>query len=236
MKAIAAVDIMDGKVVRLLRGNPKESTVYGDDPVAMAKRWAKEGAHMLHIVDLDATLGLGSNLNVIREIALAVDVPVQIAGGLRNAEIIDNTAACANSLVIGTLAFKDKPVLREAYAKYGADRLVISVDHRDGIIVVNGWQSSTGIKLLNGVEEFMQMGFTIFRTRSFSVSLPCSEAVISKKTSSSAPSSLYFFASSTGSPASRNDSKFSPFTTRPSETSRHGMILFVSILLEPLLW
>ena len=162
MKAIAAVDIMDGKVVRLLRGNPKESTVYGDDPVAMAKRWAKEGAHMLHIVDLDATLGLGSNLNVIREIALAVDVPVQIAGGLRNAEIIDNTAACANSLVIGTLAFKDKPVLREAYAKYGADRLVISVDHRDGIIVVNGWQSSTGIKLLNGVEEFMQMGFTNF--------------------------------------------------------------------------
>ena len=58
-------------------------------PLAMAKRWDKDGAHMLHIVDLDATLGLGSNLNVIREIALAVDVPVQIAGGLRNAEIID---------------------------------------------------------------------------------------------------------------------------------------------------
>ena len=68
MKAIAAVDIMDGKVVRLLRGNPKESTVYGDDPVAMAKRWAKEGAHMLHIVDLDATLGLGSNLNVFERL------------------------------------------------------------------------------------------------------------------------------------------------------------------------
>ena len=95
MKAIAAVDIMDGKVVRLLRGNPKESTVYGDDPVAMAKRWAKEGAHMLHIVDLDATLGFGSNLNIIREIALAVDVPVQIAGGLRNAEIIDKKCSCA---------------------------------------------------------------------------------------------------------------------------------------------
>ena len=162
MKAIAAVDIMDGKVVRLLRGNPNESTVYGDDPVAMAKRWAKEGAHMLHIVDLDATLARGSNLNIIREIALAVDVPVQIAGGLRNTEIINNVASCANSLVLGTLAFKDKPALREAYAKYGTNRLTISVDHRDGIIMINGWQSSTGIRLLNGVKEFMQMGFTNF--------------------------------------------------------------------------
>ncbi|MDI1494822.1 MAG: Histidine biosynthesis protein HisA [Cenarchaeum symbiont of Oopsacas minuta] len=162
MKAIAAVDIMDGKVVRLLRGNPKESTIYGDDPVAMAKRWAKEGADMLHIVDLDATLGRGSNLNLIKEIATTVDVPVEIAGGLRNAKILDKAASCADCLVLGTLAFEDHHALEKARSKYGTDRLIISVDHRDGIIVINGWQSSTGVDLLKGVDSLCVWDLPIF--------------------------------------------------------------------------
>ena len=81
IQVIPAVDVMGGRVVRLYKGDPKKITTYGDDPVAMALKWEKYGAHMLHVVDLDATLGLGSNRDVIRSVARAVSIPVQVAAG-----------------------------------------------------------------------------------------------------------------------------------------------------------
>ena len=162
MKIIPAIDLMDGQVVRLYKGDPKQKTVYSDDPVSVAKTWQDAGADMLHIVDLDATIGTGSNLNLIEQITKVLSIPVEVAGGLRNEEIIARTISFSNRVVIGTLAFKDKELLQRIAKKYEYSKIVISVDHIDGFIVTHGWQESTKTPLLDAINEFVDMGFTEF--------------------------------------------------------------------------
>jgi len=155
MKIIPAIDLIEGKVVRLYKGDPDKKTIYSDNPLDIAKKWEASGADMLHLVDLDATLGIGSNFEVIRNVAKSVKIPVQVAGGLRNEKIIENALEFAQRIVIGTLAFKDKTALGKLLAAYGKKKLVISVDHNDGMIVVNGWQQTTKILLIDAVNEFV---------------------------------------------------------------------------------
>lgn len=162
MKVIPAIDIMEGKVVRLVKGDPKNKTVYSDDPVNTAKKWEGAGADMLHVVDLDATLGLGSNLQTIREIAEAATIPVEAAGGLRTEKAIGEALGFASKVVLGTFAFKNREGLRRISEKFGADRIVISADQLGGKIVVSGWQESTGLGLVTGIEEFVSLGFSEF--------------------------------------------------------------------------
>ena len=162
MKIIPAIDVMDGKVVRLYRGDPSKKTTYSDNPLEIASKWQSAGADMLHLVDLDATLGLGSNFELIQKMAKAVSIPVQVAGGLRNENIIQNALDFSERVVIGTLAFKDKVILDKLRTIYGSKRIVISVDHKDGLIVVNGWQESTKLGLIDAVNEFVAMGFSEF--------------------------------------------------------------------------
>ena len=88
MKIIPAIDLMEGKVVRLYKGDPNKKTVYSDNPLEIAKKWEEAGADMLHLVDLDATLERGSNFEVLRNIAKSVNIPVEVAGGLRNQTLI----------------------------------------------------------------------------------------------------------------------------------------------------
>ena len=162
MKIIPAIDLMDGKVVRLYKGDPKQKTVYSDDPVKIAKKWESAGADILHLVDLDATLGIGSNLDIIKKILKSVSIPVEVAGGLRDKSLVLEVAKLSERIVLGTLAFKDKPLLKSLLAKLGSEKIVISVDHKDGEIVINGWQKNTGIKLIPAINEFLKMGFTEF--------------------------------------------------------------------------
>jgi len=112
MKVIPAIDLMEGKVVRLYKGDPKQKTIYGNNPVEIAKKWEKNGADMLHIVDLDATLGCGSNLHIIKKIIENVTIPIEVAGGLRNEPIVIDVAQIANRVVLGTLAFTDKETFK----------------------------------------------------------------------------------------------------------------------------
>ena len=162
MKIIPAIDLMDGQVVRLYKGNPKQKTVYNDDPVSVAKKWQKAGADMLHVVDLDATIGTGSNLDLIEKISNELSIPIETAGGLRNEKIIDKAISFSNRVVIGTLAFKDKEMLQRIAKKHGFSKIVISVDHIDGFIVTHGWQESTKTPLLDAINEFVSIGFTEF--------------------------------------------------------------------------
>jgi len=162
MKIIPAIDLMEGKVVRLYRGDPSKKTIYSDDSLDIAKKWQSAGADMLHLVDLDATFGRGSNFELLENIAKSVSIPVQVAGGLRSEKIIESALEFAQRVVIGTLAFKEKTILDKLLTAYGSERIVISVDHNDGLIVVNGWQQTTDISLIDAVNEFVKMGFTEF--------------------------------------------------------------------------
>ena len=166
MKIIPAIDLMEGKVVRLYKGNPDKKTVYSDDPLDIAKKWESAGADMIHLVDLNATLGTGSNFEILRNIAKSVNIPVQVAGGLRNEKIIESALEFAQRVVIGTLAFNDKTILGELLTRYGKEKLVISVDHNTGLIVVNGWQQSTKISLIDAVNGFVEMGFSEYLSTS----------------------------------------------------------------------
>ena len=166
MKIIPAIDLMEGKVVRLYKGNPNKKTIYSEDPLEIAKKWERAGADMLHLVDLDATLGMGSNFEVLRNIAKSVNIPVEVAGGLRNQSLIENALGFAQRVVIGTLAYRDKTTLDKLLTMYGNDRIVVSVDHSDGLIVVNGWQQTTKISLIDAVNEFTEMGFSEFLSTS----------------------------------------------------------------------
>jgi len=162
VKVIPAIDIMDGKVVRLVKGDPKNKTVYSDDPVKVALKWEGAGADMLHVVDLDATLGIGSNMDTIRRIVDATSVPVEVAGGLRSEEAIGEAMDFAPKVVLGTFAFKNRDGLRRVAERFGTERIVISADQLGGKIVVSGWQESTGLGLVSGIEEFVALGFSEF--------------------------------------------------------------------------
>jgi phosphoribosylformimino-5-aminoimidazole carboxamide ribotide isomerase len=162
MKIIPAIDIMDGQVVRLYKGDPKQKTIYSDNPIEIAKKWEQNGADMLHIVDLDATLGIGSNLSIVKKIIENVSVPVEVAGGLRDESLVMDTAQISTRVVIGTLAFKDKITLKKLLENLGPKKIVISVDHKDGEIVIYGWKKETGVKLIDAMKDFLVMGFSEF--------------------------------------------------------------------------
>jgi len=162
MKIIPAIDIMNGQVVRLYKGDPKQKTIYSDNPIEIAKKWEQNGADMLHIVDLDATLGMGSNLSIIKKIIANVSTPVEIAGGLRDELIVMDTAKISKRVVLGTLAFKNKILLKKLLENLGPEKIVISVDHKEGEIVTHGWQKGTGIRLIDAIKDFLTMGFSEF--------------------------------------------------------------------------
>ena len=173
MKIIPAIDLMDGKVVRLYKGDPKNKTIYSDNPIETAKKWESAGADILHIVDLDATLGSGQNLKTIQEISKNTSVPLQVAGGLRSEEKISEVLDFASRVVIGTIAMQLKEseqdnILSDFINTFGNERIVISIDHIDGKIVTHGWQTNTGIDLYDATNEFVKYGFTEFLTTNVS--------------------------------------------------------------------
>ena len=162
MKVIPSIDLMNGQVVRLYKGNPEHKTVYSNDPISIAKKWENAGADMIHLVDLDATLGLGSNFELIKKIVSCVSIPVEIGGGLRSESLILDALDIVNRVVIGTFAFKEPELLQKLLTKLGPEKIVISVDHKDGLIVTHGWQSTTDISLIDSMNEFLHVGFTEF--------------------------------------------------------------------------
>ena len=173
MKIIPAIDLMGGKVVRLYKGNPKNKTIYSDNPVDIAKKWESCGADILHVVDLDATLGSGENLKTIQDISKNTTLPLQVAGGLRNEEKISEVLDFASRVVIGTIAMQLKEseqenILSDFIGTFGSERIVISIDHVDGKIVTHGWQNNTGIDLYDATNEFVKYGFTEFLTTNVS--------------------------------------------------------------------
>ena len=163
MILLPAVDILDGKAVRLARGEFDQRTVYDDDPLAAAERWVAAGARALHIVDLDgAKTGTPANLEHVQRIAGRVGVPVQVGGGLRSADDVRRAVqAGASRVVLGTAAYQDVDFLDGALAEHG-DRIVVSVDARGGRLAAAGWTEQTEIPAESVVERLGARGVRRF--------------------------------------------------------------------------
>lgn len=142
-----AVDILGGRAVRLAQGAFHRETAYDADPLDAARRWVDQGARALHVVDLDgARAGGPVNLDHITRIAAAVEVPVQVGGGLRDEAAVDAVLhAGAARAVLGTAALRDPAFAQRMVAHHGAERIVVSVDVRGGRIAAAGWTEQTGV-------------------------------------------------------------------------------------------
>jgi len=163
MRVIPAVDIMDGNVVRLVKGNPADKVIYGNNPVETAKKWEKAGADMLHVVDLDATLRTGrNNTEIVSRIIEAVGIPVQVAGGIRSVpDVKEMFRKNAARVVLGTMAYKNPDSVRQL-AKKNQNKIVVSLDQNNGMVMVDGWRETTGSGVIDSIIYFMNFGIKEF--------------------------------------------------------------------------
>jgi phosphoribosylformimino-5-aminoimidazole carboxamide ribotide isomerase len=164
MKVIAAVDIMEASVVRLVMGDPVNRITYSSNPIETAQKWEEAGADLIHAVDIDAALGRETNnTKIISEIIKSVQIPVQVAGGIRSVEALDEMLGPkkAAKVVLGTLALKDPELIKQLPRKK-LEKIVISVDHVKNMVMVQGWKESSGIKLAEAINLFLSMGINEF--------------------------------------------------------------------------
>jgi phosphoribosylformimino-5-aminoimidazole carboxamide ribotide isomerase len=163
MILLPAIDILDGKAVRLVRGDFDQRTEYDADPLDAARRWVQAGARALHVVDLDgARTGEPVNLEHVRRIATELGIPIQVGGGLRSADSVRAALdAGANRVVLGTAAFRDLDFLDETVAEH-RDRVVVSVDGRGGRLAASGWVEQTEIPVGAVIETVGRRGVSRF--------------------------------------------------------------------------
>ena len=159
MRIYPAIDIKDGKCVRLYKGRFDDVTVYGNSPADMAKKWERLGGEYIHVVDLDGALkGHGVNADKIREICESVSVPVQTGGGIRTTEDIEAKLACGISrVIIGTKAVSDSEFVKRAADKYG-DKIVIGIDAKDGMVAVEGWEKTSDFTAVEFAKKMVALG------------------------------------------------------------------------------
>ena len=163
MILLPAIDILDGRAVRLARGDFSQLTAYDSDPLEAARRWVADGARTLHVVDLDgARSGAPANLRHVERIAQTLGVPVQLGGGLRSMAALAAAAGCgAARLILGTAALRDPEFLDEAVAAYG-ERLVVSLDARGGLLAAAGWTEDTDVAVAAARSDLERRGVRRF--------------------------------------------------------------------------
>ena len=164
MEVIPAIDLIDGRCVRLYQGDYLRETVYSDDPVEVALRWERLGARRIHVVDLDgARAGSPQNLDVISRIADAVRLPVQMGGGVRTIdsirEVIDSGV---DRVMLGTVAVRDPAIVTSACEQFGAETILVAIDSRDGNVAVSGWTDGSETSATDLLRLMMDAGVRTF--------------------------------------------------------------------------
>ena len=159
MQIIPAIDIKDGRCVRLYQGDYERMTVFANDPVAMARRWVEEGAERLHVVDLDgAKVGRPSNAQVVFAIVRAVDIPVELGGGLRDRPSVEAALSLGvDRVILGTAAIETPELIEDLVATYG-DRIAVGVDARMGWVAGHGWQELSQVRAVELVQRMAEAG------------------------------------------------------------------------------
>ena len=160
MEVIPAIDLKDGRCVRLFQGDFNQETVFSDDPLAMALSWQEQGAHRLHVVDLDGAIqGKPTHLDVISAIVRALDIPIQVGGGIRDIAAADAWLGVGvDRVVIGTAAVRDPDMVVEACKKHGRQRVVVSVDAKEGLVALHGWKESSNVTVLELANQMADIG------------------------------------------------------------------------------
>ncbi len=163
MLIIPAIDIRNGKCVRLKQGNFSEETVYSDDPTIMAQKWTLAGAKALHIVDLDgAKSGAVENFEAVQKIMVKVTVPVQVGGGIQTLKTIEQLLSIGVSkVIIGTLAIENEDLLKQILSLY-AEEVIVSLDSKNGKLAKRGWQEETSEDLMKTAQRLEQLGVKKF--------------------------------------------------------------------------
>jgi phosphoribosylformimino-5-aminoimidazole carboxamide ribotide isomerase len=159
MLIIPAVDIKNGKCVRLFQGRLDSETVFSDDPAAMAKRWENEGAEVIHVIDLDGAVEKSpKNLNSIERIIESVEAYIQVGGGIRTAKTAKMYLDLGvKRVIIGTEAIKNPNFVKDA-CKAFPDQIVVGIDARDGLVAIEGWTETTRIKDVDLARRFEDCG------------------------------------------------------------------------------
>jgi len=163
MEIIPAIDLRNGKCVRLYQGDYGKETVFSNKPVEIALRWQSEGARRIHIVDLDgAARGEPGNLETIEDMIAAIDIPVQFGGGIRSIETIEQLfAAGVERAILGTVAVEKPDLVKEACQRFG-DRIIISIDAKDRIVATRGWLQKSTVTASELASKMIELGVMRF--------------------------------------------------------------------------
>ena len=164
MLIIPAIDIRGGKCVRLFQGDYSKETVYGENPADQAVRWENEGAHIIHLVDLDgAKAGCPVNLEVVRSICKTVHIPCEIGGGIRTLEDAKKLFdAGVYRIILGTVACENPRLAKDFVSAFSAERVVVGVDARAGNVAVNGWLENSGVDAYELILKLQDVGVSRF--------------------------------------------------------------------------
>lgn len=159
MIIIPAVDIKNGRCVRLFQGQMDTETVFSDDPAAMAKRWEKEGAEIIHVIDLDGAFEKSpQNLHSIKKIIESIKVPVQVGGGIRNIETIKLFLDLGvTRVIIGTEAVKNPQLVKDACRLF-PEQIIVGIDARNGLVAIEGWAQTTKMVAVDLAKKFEDCG------------------------------------------------------------------------------
>ena len=159
MLVIPAVDIKNGRCVRLVQGRKEDETVFSDDPVAMAEKWARAGAELIHVIDLDGAFEKSpQNYDAIKRILQTIDIPIQLGGGIRDEQTADLFLDMGvQKVIIGTEAIKN-PAWVERIAGKHSGRVVVGIDARNGLVAIEGWTETTATKAVDLAKRFEDCG------------------------------------------------------------------------------
>jgi phosphoribosylformimino-5-aminoimidazole carboxamide ribotide isomerase len=159
MLIVPAIDLKGGRCVRLLRGDMDAETVYGDDPLAMGRRWVEQGARYLHVVDLDgAVRGEPVNFTAISTLCRELPIPIEVGGGVRSVErAAQLLERGADRVIFGTAALAEPEVVRQACAQFPG-RIAVGIDARDGMVAVKGWMETSQTSALDLAQRVEELG------------------------------------------------------------------------------
>jgi phosphoribosylformimino-5-aminoimidazole carboxamide ribotide isomerase len=160
MLVIPAIDIRDGKCVRLVEGKLENETIYSDDPAEMGRKWESMGAKFLHLVDLDGAFrGKPWNRRVIEDILRAVNIPAELGGGVRDLDTIAIYLDMGiNRVILGTAAIVEPKLIEQACKKFGSDKIILGVDAKDGMVATHGWDTTATKTAVDLANEMKQLG------------------------------------------------------------------------------